>query len=257
MMPLVENTLFGKRDKVRIAIERLRNFEPEEGYYLAFSGGKDSVTIYRLAEMANVQFDAHYNNTTVDPPELVRFIRENYPNVQRHRPEKSMFRLILTEKFWPPMRRRRWCCELLKECGGSGRIVVTGVRWAESIRRRERRMIEQCYKDGSKTYLHPIIDWSTGDVWEFIHTYDIPYCSLYNEGFERLGCILCPMAGHPEDDIARWPRFARAYIRVFDRLIEIRGQRGLKTSFQTGEEMFEWWIRRNYKKPPQEWRLFE
>lgn len=40
---LVENTLWGKRDKVKIAIERLRQFEPEEGYYLAFSGGKDSI----------------------------------------------------------------------------------------------------------------------------------------------------------------------------------------------------------------------
>ena len=72
---LIENTLWGKRDKVQIAIERLRQFEPDEGYYLAFSGGKDSITIYRLAEMAGVQFDAHYRVTTVDPPELVKFIQ--------------------------------------------------------------------------------------------------------------------------------------------------------------------------------------
>ena len=37
---LVENTLFGVRDKVKDALEMLREFEPEEGYYLAYSGGK-------------------------------------------------------------------------------------------------------------------------------------------------------------------------------------------------------------------------
>lgn len=47
-MSLVENTLFGKVDKVQKAIERLKAFEPEEGYYVAFSGGKDSQCVYHL-----------------------------------------------------------------------------------------------------------------------------------------------------------------------------------------------------------------
>ena len=58
------------------AIDRLQTFEPPEGYYLAFSGGKDSQTIYHLAQEAGVKFDAHYNVTGIDPPELVYFIRE-------------------------------------------------------------------------------------------------------------------------------------------------------------------------------------
>ena len=57
-------------DKVTIAIERFQDFEPPEGYYLAFSGGKDSQTIYHLAQEAGVKFDAHYNLTTVDPTEI-------------------------------------------------------------------------------------------------------------------------------------------------------------------------------------------
>ena len=70
--------MFGQtslEDKVKRAIDRLRTFEPPEGYYLAFSGGKDSQCIYHLAKEAGVKFDAHYNLTTVDPPELVYFIR--------------------------------------------------------------------------------------------------------------------------------------------------------------------------------------
>ena len=48
------------KDKVQVAIERLKTFEPPEGYYLVFSGGKDSVVIKALADMAGVKYDAHY-----------------------------------------------------------------------------------------------------------------------------------------------------------------------------------------------------
>lgn len=54
--------------KIETSIKRLRSFEPPEGYFLAFSGGKDSQCIYHLAKMAGVKFDAHYNVTSVDPP---------------------------------------------------------------------------------------------------------------------------------------------------------------------------------------------
>ena len=46
-------------DKVELAIRRLKGFEPPEGYYVAFSGGKDSQCIYHLCKMAGVKFDAH------------------------------------------------------------------------------------------------------------------------------------------------------------------------------------------------------
>ena len=62
-------------DKVQTAIKRLQTFEPPEGYYLAFSGGKDSVVVKALADMANVKYDAHYALTSVDPPELVHFVK--------------------------------------------------------------------------------------------------------------------------------------------------------------------------------------
>ena len=134
--------IYGK-DKVDLAIETLRFFEPKDGsgYYLAFSGGKDSVCIKALADMAGVKYDAHYNVTSVDPPELVRFIKQFHPDVmfeRRIRDGKpvTMWRLI-REKGFPPTRLTRFCCTELKENGGEGRIVVTGVRWAESVNRRK------------------------------------------------------------------------------------------------------------------------
>ena len=138
-------------EKVRISIQRLKDFQPRngEGYYLAFSGGKDSVVCKALLEMAGVKYDGEYRVTSVDPPELVRFIKEKHPDIKRTKPmwDKehrnpslagrpiTMWNLI-PEKLMPPTQIARYCCEKLKEDGGDGRVAVTGVRWAESTNRR-------------------------------------------------------------------------------------------------------------------------
>ena len=137
-------------EKVRKSIERLKLYEPEDGYYLAFSGGKDSVTCKALMDMAGVKYDATYRVTSVDPPELVRFIKDVHPDVKREVPRYSeqsryvkfrgkpitMWNLIPL-KMMPPTRLARYCCERLKESGGDGRVTVTGVRWAESVNRKK------------------------------------------------------------------------------------------------------------------------
>ena len=130
------------RDKVDTAIMRLQTYEPPEGYYLCFSGGKDSCVIKALADMAGVKYDAHYSISSVDPPELVRFIKDVHPDViMEHARDKdgnivTMWNLIPT-KTMPPTRIVRYCCAYLKENGGKGRLKVTGVRWDESSRRKK------------------------------------------------------------------------------------------------------------------------
>lgn len=140
-------------DKVELAIQRLKSFEPPDGYYVAFSGGKDSQCVYHLCKMAGVKFDAHYAVTTVDPPELIYFIRKHYPDVKWERqywndgkpehyypngnPKPITMWSLIADHTMPPTRKVRYCCASLKEPGGEGRIVVTGVRWAESINRRK------------------------------------------------------------------------------------------------------------------------
>ena len=129
------------RTKVENAIKRLQSFEPPEGNYVAFSGGKDSQCIYHLCQMAGVKFDAHYSVTSVDPPELVHFIKRQYPDVifdfPRYADGSRITMWNLIPKYsMPPTRMVRYCCEELKESRGDGRVVVTGVRWAESARRK-------------------------------------------------------------------------------------------------------------------------
>lgn len=243
-------TLSGKRID-EIAIERLKTFEPPEGYYLAFSGGKDSIVILDIAKRAKVKFDAHYNYTTVDPPEVFYFVK-SFPEVEIHHPAQTMWQLIV--KKMPPLRHRRWCCEKLKEGGGSGRTVITGVRRAESTRRSKRKMVESCYKDNTKKYVNPIIDWEDADVWEYIKSRNLRYCSLYDEGFKRIGCVLCPMTRDVEKEILRWPKIAKGW----ERAVYKHWEKHANSSFESPEAYWRWWLDRDAsRKNSDENVLFE
>lgn len=272
-------SLFPLEDKINRAIENIKMFEEvalrmdPEGYYLAFSGGKDSQVIFQLAKMAGVKFTAHYHITTVDPPELVQFIRKEYPEVLMERPGMSMWQLIVKKGF-PPTRRVRYCCSELKERGGEGRFVMTGVRWAESKKRckrglaevsgkksanvillnndndEKRRLIENCQIKG-KRILNPIIDWTDSEVWSFIHQYVHKYCKLYDCGFTRLGCIGCPLASirKRERELARYPKYKEAYLRAFGRMLKERELDHTKGAmWKNAEDVYRWWLYGNEKR---------
>lgn len=267
------------KTKVEIALDRIKTFEPKEGYYVAFSGGKDSLVVYHLCKMAGVKFDTHYAHTTVDPPELICFIRENYPDIDVIKPKMSMWQLIEHKKM-PPTRGMRYCCTYLKEEGGTGRFVITGVRHEESSARskrnsiefdvygsqskeaidkrdkfylmndndRKRNMIESCVING-KNILNPIIDWTEKEVWHFLKNNNIKYCKLYDEGFKRLGCIGCPMAGDGRiEQFKKYPKYYLNYKRAFKRMLENRKKAKLKTKWKNENSVMKWWLEIDNKK---------
>lgn len=242
-MALIEHDLFrGRIDKVQMAIDRIRAFSPRNiPYYGAFSGGKDSVTIKRLGEMAGLNIEWHYNVTTVDPPELVWFVKKHHPDVKFNRPKKTMWQII-EEHGAPPIRTRRFCCEDLKECYGGGRTVLTGIRWQESRKRKERQIVEPCYKDETKRYVHPIIDWTTAEVWQFIRQERVPYCGLYDEGFKRLGCVLCPYSTYRKIEAQRWQKLTALWERSVKATWRPIKSDGKKNPFPTPEALWQWWL---------------
>lgn len=91
--------------KLQHSIELLQKSEKlalrysDKGFYLAFSGGKDSQSLYHVAVLAGVKFDAHYSLTTLDPPELVMFIRNKYPNVAIDRPKLTFAQLCIKKRL--------------------------------------------------------------------------------------------------------------------------------------------------------------
>jgi phosphoadenosine phosphosulfate reductase len=247
--------------KIEQALMRIREFCPPEGYYVAFSGGKDSIVVLDLVRKAGVLHDAHMNMTSVDPPELVRFVKKNYPDVERHKPVMSMWKLI-EKKMSAPTRRVRYCCEVLKEGGGPGRFVLTGIRWAESPARSKRTITATCAKDTTKRYLRPIIDWLDSEVWEYIKSNNLFYPSLYDEGFKRIGCIGCPMSDHKQE-FERWPhimlRWKKAIYRAAQRRAKVGWSinpdkdRGMWAEVATnGELAWQWWLNENRSIKPNE-----
>ena len=111
------------------------------GYYLAFSGGKDSQCLYHVAKLAGVRFKAHMNLTSIDPPEVIRFVKREYPDVELVKPKKSIFHAAVDNQILPTM-RVRWCCAEYKETAGAGKVTLIGIRKAESARRAKRNEVE-------------------------------------------------------------------------------------------------------------------
>jgi len=230
-------------EKVKHSLDVIAEFEPNDGYYGCFSGGKDSVVIKHLVGRTSVKCDWHYNVTTIDPPELIKFIRKYHRDVTWSRREISMWKMI--EKRGLPTRRMRWCCKEYKERGGVNRTKLTGIRAAESPRRAKQwKEVTASNKQG--WFVNPILYWSDDDVWAYIRSNKIAYCELYDQGFKRLGCVGCPMNSKRRRDLERYPRmmagWRKAANKRFERMQENGGTDRASRTFKSGDEWFDWWL---------------
>jgi len=260
---------------------------------LAYSGGKDSDVLLDLALKSGVNFIVQHNHTTVEAPETVAHIKEVFAELRErgikstiNMPEKievngklvtaSMWNLIVKKKS-PPYRTRRYCCEFLKERKFDGQHIMTGVRWAESPKRKTRGLHEKLDKNEAKRIVYfdenddaqkltsicqlrsriatnPVIDWSDADVWCYIKENKLKINPLYGLGFSRVGCIGCPMASLKMRNLEfqMYPKYKTAYIRAFQKMIDNFKKEGLKNpltdEWKDGKSVFEYWLRPLPKK---------
>jgi phosphoadenosine phosphosulfate reductase len=255
------------QNKIDYSIDLIRKFEQlalkydERGFWVAFSGGKDSQVILELTKIAGVKYHAEMQVTTVDPPELMKFVRKYYPDVKLNRPKINMYDLIRKKKSLPLI-GRRFCCYYLKELSGANTVTLIGIRAAESVKRAKRNEVEisghkfsgtldqfnnyretnvSCVKGKDKILVSPILKWTDKDVWDFIHEKGLPYCELYNEQ-RRIGCMFCPMSRPKQKirELEKYPGVVRAFKKAIQYLIDNNNYGN--TNNLTADEIFEIWI---------------
>ena len=271
-------------DLEQTAMERLRMASEmslrlyKQPLVITYSGGKDSDVLLHLAGKSGIPYEVLHSLTTADAPETVYHVKNTFRKLEmagvkctidmHKRPDGTNVTMwnLIPRKLMPPTRLVRYCCAELKEGGGKGRWIATGVRWEESQKRKSRgvmealhkskdkrlilmndndesrMMMENCQLKGTRT-INPIIDWKESDVLGYASSEKICMNPLYECGWKRVGCIGCPIAGkYRYAEFKRYPKIKAAYVRAFDRMLLERQKRGLPCDWQTGDDVMHWWM---------------
>ena len=245
---------------------------------ITYSGGKDSDVLLHLARRADIPIEVSNGLTTVDAPETVRHVKKVFRELEldgisahiefgKYKGKRVTMWKLIVQKGIPPTRLMRYCCSVFKESSGKGRMIATGVRWQESSARAKRaayealaprkedkilvndndesrRLYEDCRLKGTRV-TNPLIDWTDAEVWQYIHDNHICTNPLYGMGYTRVGCVGCPMAGYVArvNEFVRWPKYRQAYLHAFERMLDVRRSKGLKSDlWHNAEDVMRWWL---------------
>ena len=99
-------------------------------------------------------------------------------------------------------------------------------------------------KENKKEVVNPIYEWTDDDVWNYINDRQIKVCELYSCGWKRVGCIGCPLSNRKEQlwKLGQFPQFEKAIRKTMDKMIAARKASNMSGRWQTGEDMWLWWI---------------
>ncbi len=260
-LTLFEKTASAVRE-LRVWERRALGCDAGVGFWGCAGAGPRSAVVRQLCKLAGVKVRWHFNESGLEPPEVADFVLAEIPDaVWEARPQGFLDAAL--DEVGVLKRRGCWCMREFKEWGGAGKVKLMGSRWAESLRGRllwetMRAFDPGCslgYSRVASWVWNPVMRWTDADILEFVQRGTLAVCQLDAEGFERTGCIGCPMRGRAAltRDFVRWPAIAGAWRRAFERLWErkrgssMTGAEGSLVAWpgipgiHRWEELFEWW----------------
>lgn len=191
-------------------------------FYVAFSGGKDSAVALDIVQRAlpHNEFKVVFGNTDMEFPTTTELVQKLSRKCSDEGIEFLEAASNMTSKeswniFGPPARKVRWCCtvhktapviNMLSDKFANGKlrcVMITGVRGDESVSRSEYDEMSMGKKMAGQYSFHPILEWSSAEIYLYIYSQGLLLNDAYKYGFNRVGCIMCPNSSEKHEYIKR------------------------------------------------------
>lgn len=191
-------------------------------FYVAFSGGKDSVVALDIVQRAlpHNEFKVVFGNTNMEFPTTTELVQKLSRKCSDEDIEFLEAASNMTSKeswniFGPPARKVRWCCtvhktapviNMLSDKFANGKlrcVMITGVRGDESVSRSGYDEMSMGKKMAGQYSFHPILEWSSAEIYLYIYSQGLLLNDAYKYGFNRVGCIMCPNSSEKHEYIKR------------------------------------------------------
>ena len=186
-------------------------------FYVAYSGGKDSIVMLDLVQRAlpHDSFVVIFGDTTMEISttyEAVEKAKTRWSTLEWYTAKADFDAVESWNKIGFPARKLRWCCSVHKTAPSIAKLreiyktkypnsnrpfkvmVFDGVRAEESDARATYSMISDGNKHAVQYNCSPILEWGTCELFLYILQNDLLLNDLYRYGSYRVGCKLCPMA---------------------------------------------------------------
>ena len=196
----IYNTYVEYRDKVDV-------------FYVAFSGGKDSIVAFDLVQRAlpHNKIKVLFGDTGMEFPDTYKVIEKlegicSYEGIDFLRAKCELEPEYTWTKFGPPAQTMRWCCSVHKtapqilllrkytENPNFRGMAFTGIRGDESASRSEYEDVSHGEKVRGQDSCHPILEWNSAELFLYIFDRSLILNDAYKKGNSRAGCLVCPLA---------------------------------------------------------------
>lgn len=206
--------LWGKEGEAIKFIKKVNREHERRLKFISFSGGKDSAVTAMLVKKAKIgEVPLFCVDTTIEFPDTIQYIKEfankyNFKLIVK-KPTKGFFDLF--KEFGPPSYWMRWCCKTQKASPINGyygkfdREILSfdGIRKCESHRRSNYSRLNNNTKIAKQLSAYPILNWCDLMVWLYSYYVDLPINPMYEWGFSRIGCWVCPSISKYENILIR------------------------------------------------------